>query len=352
MPSVSRLLHLLPPETAHRFTLLALKCGLGPSAAGKDDPVLHTRVWGLDFPNPVGIAAGFDKNAEAVLPLLKAGFGFVEAGTVTPQAQPGNPQPRLFRLPEQKAVINRLGFNNEGLEAYVARLKALANDPFRQKSVVGANLGRNKDQTDAAADYVTGVRAVSKLADYVVINISSPNTPGLRGLQNKPELSALLAEVQKARRTLASPKLPPLLVKIASDLDEAALNNIAEVTLANKVDGLIIGNTTLSRPSGLPPALAQEAGGLSGPPLFSLSNQALRQMYKIIEGKLLLIGVGGIASAEDAYEKIRLGASLVQLYTGLIYGEPELLADIKRGLATLLRRDGFKSVADAVGTAR
>lgn len=341
-----RLLHLLPPEDAHNVTLAMLQTGLALSF-GKDDPILRTRVWDRDFSNPVGLAAGFDKNASVVVPLLNLGFGFVETGTVTPKPQPGNPKPRIFRYAPQQAVINRLGFNNEGLEKYCARFRGFANHPMRKKGVVGANIGRNKDSADAVADYVMGVKAVSELADYVVINISSPNTPGLRGLQNKKELGALLAEVQKARAGL--PKKPPLVVKIAPDLEEEALADIAEVTLNYQVDGIIIGNTTLSRPADLATEFAKEAGGLSGPPLFDLSTRVLRQMYRLTHGRMPLIGVGGISSALGAYKKVRAGASLVQIYTGLIYHGPELLFRIKRELPQLLRRDGFSSLKDAVG---
>jgi dihydroorotate dehydrogenase len=345
--NLTRLLHLLPPETAHEATLLALQSGLAPRASGPDDPVLHTKLWGLDFPNPVGLSAGFDKNAAAVIPLLKLGFGFVEAGTVTPRPQSGNPKPRLFRIPAQQAVINRLGFNNKGLEAYLQRLQAIEKDPARRIGVVGANVGRNKDSPDGNADYVTGVKAVSPYADYVVINISSPNTPGLRGLQNKSELAVLLSAVQQARMGIS--KKPPLLVKIAPDLDDQALSDIAEVVTNAGADGLIISNTTVSRPGNIPAELAKETGGLSGPPIFEMSNEILRKIYRLTSGRLPLIGVGGIASAADAYKKIRLGASLVQLYTGLIYGGPQMLFDIKKGLAELLRRDGFNSVQEAVG---
>jgi dihydroorotate dehydrogenase len=340
------LLRLLPPEQAHRCTLALLKHGGAFLHARPVDPMLATRVWDLDFAHPVGLAAGFDKNAECVTALLNLGFAFVETGTVTPRPQPGNPKPRLFRLPAQRAVINRLGFNSEGLDVYTKNLRALG--PSRARGIVGANIGRNKESTDAVADYVTGIRSVSDVADYVTVNISSPNTPGLRGLQNREELEQLLSAVQAARHTL--PKKPPLLVKIAPDLDEAACEGIAEVALHNNVDGLIVSNTTLSRPDYLPPGLAAEAGGLSGPPLFELSTQILARMYRLTQGRLPLVGVGGISSAEDAYAKIRAGASLVQLYTAFIYQGPELLNVICEGLVQLLRRDGFKNIREAVGT--
>lgn len=339
------ILHLFPPETAHTLTLKLLPFSAHFFTGGEDDAVLRTKVCGLDFSNPLGLAAGFDKNAEVIVPLLKCGFGSVEAGTVTPRAQSGNPRPRLFRLPEEEAVINRLGFNNEGLESYVARMGAAV--AMRTRGVIGANVGKNKDSVDAVADYVTGVRAVSPIADYVVVNISSPNTPGLRGLQNRDELTTLLKAVQDARVNM--PRKPPLFVKIAPDLDAPARADVADVLLAAKVDGMIIGNTTLSRPPELLSPAKHEAGGLSGPPLKSLSNEVLQDMYKLTGGKLPIIGVGGIASADDAYAKIRLGASLVQLYTALVYKGPWLVADIKNGLTAMLKRDGFKNVTEAVG---
>lgn len=338
-------LHLFPPETAHTLTLKLLPYSAPFFAGGNDDAILHTQLCGLAFSNPLGLAAGFDKNAEVIVPLLKCGFGFVEAGTVTPRAQSGNPRPRLFRLPEEEAVINRLGFNNAGLEPYVARMGAAA--AMRTRGIIGANVGKNKDSVDAAADYVTGVKAVSPIADYVVINISSPNTPGLRGLQNRDELTALLKAVQDARADIV--RKPPLFVKIAPDLDAPARADVADVLLAAKVDGIIIGNTTLSRPPELVSPAKHEAGGLSGPPLKLLSNEVLKDMYKLTGGKLPIIGVGGIASADDAYAKIRLGASLIQLYTALVYKGPWLIADIKRGLTVMLKRDGYKNVAEAVG---
>ena len=348
MQILIKLLRLLPPEKAHALSLAALRRGFFPRGADKaPDALLMQRILGLDFPHPIGLAAGFDKNAEAVVPLLRAGFAFVEAGTVTPLPQSGNPEPRLFRIPQARAVINRLGFNNDGLEAFCARLAETANDPLVRKRVVGANVGCNKDAKDKIADFVKGVAAVSELADYVTINISSPNTPGLRGLQNRAELEHLLSEVQKTRAHLSAK--PSLLVKISPDLDEAGLQAIADVAIKAKVDGLIISNTTISRPAGLPEDIAKQAGGLSGAPLFDLSNKVLARMYQLTKGKLPLIGVGGVGSAEDAYKKIRAGASLVQLYTALIYEGPGLIAKIKAGLVKLLQRDGFKNVSEAVG---
>ncbi len=345
MSFLIKALHLLPPEAAHNATLALLKTGLAPACRVPDAPVLRTTVWGREFPNPIGLSAGFDKNAEVVLPLLNLGFGFVEAGTVTPRPQAGNPSPRIFRWSEQRAVINRLGFNNKGLEFYCHNLIWAQSNAH--SGIIGGNIGKNKDSTDAIADYLLGLRAVSPLVDYLTINISSPNTPGLRGLQNRDELNALLQAIQAERQKLAAQ--PPLLVKIAPDLDEQAITDIAEVVTQNKIDGLIISNTTISRPAHLPPELAAEAGGLSGPPVLEMSNAVLARMARLTQGKLPLIGVGGVSSGADAYRKIRLGASLVQLYTALIYHGPSLVGRIKTELAGLLERDGFQHVADAVG---
>jgi dihydroorotate dehydrogenase len=344
----ARLLRLLPAETAHRLTLRALAAlpvgwiGNGPGGPWEEDHILATTVFGLDFPNPIGLAAGFDKNAEAFAHMRELGFGFAEIGSVTPRPQAGNPRPRLFRLPEDQAIVNRMGFNNDGLAAVQARLRG--RDPVIQ-GILGANLGKNKDSDDAAADYVAGVRALAPLADYLVVNVSSPNTPGLRALQGREPLAALLAVVGAAR----GGRHPPLLLKIAPDLTEADKADIAEVALARGVDGLIVGNTTIARPAGLASPAAAQAGGLSGRPLFAPSTAVLADMYRLTGGKLPLIGVGGIGSAEDAYAKIRAGASLLQLYTALVYQGPGLVARIKRGLAQRLRADGFASLASAVG---
>jgi dihydroorotate dehydrogenase len=344
----ARLLRLLPAEMAHRLTVRALAAtppgwiAGGPWGAWEEDHILATRVFGLDFPNPIGLAAGFDKNAETFRHMAALGFGFAEIGSVTPRPQPGNPRPRLFRLPEDQAIVNRLGFNNDGLAAVQARLR---RRPPRMQGILGANLGRNKDSTDAAADYAAGVRALAPLADYLVVNVSSPNTPGLRALQGREPLAALLAAVRAAR---GGPS-PPLLLKIAPDLTEADKADIAEVALEGGVDGLIVSNTTIARPAGLASPAAVEAGGLSGRPLFAPSTAVLADMYRLTSGRLPLIGVGGIAGAEDAYAKIRAGASLLQLYTALVYQGPGLVARIKRGLAARLRADGFASLAAAVG---
>ena len=338
------LLRLLPPETAHHLTLRALTLGLVPPPGSAPDPLLRTTLWGRDFPNPIGLAAGFDKNAAVPDAMLGLGFGFVEIGSVTPLAQAGNPNPRVFRIAEDGAVINRLGFNNDGLDLVAARLAARS-----RRGIVGANIGKNRDSPDAAADYEAGIRAFAPLADYLVVNISSPNTPGLRDLQRRHEVTALLERLLAARRA-AAPATPPLLVKIAPDLTVEERADLADVALTSGIDGLIIANTTVARPPGLRGVHAHEPGGLSGKPLFAPSTALLAEMYRRTKGRVPLIGVGGIASGADAYAKIRAGASLVQLYTALIYQGPGLVERIKSELAALLRRDRFASVAAAVGS--
>jgi len=340
------LLHQMDPERAHNLTLAALRAGLVPARRAAEDPILAQDLWGLHFPNPLGLAAGFDKNAVAMKPLLALGLGFVEVGSLTPRPQPGNPKPRIFRLPEDRGVINRLGFNNDGQAAAKARLEA-----FRAEAtgLVGVNLGKNKDAADAAADYVAGVACLGALADYLVVNVSSPNTPGLRALQGRDELENLLTQVLAARDRLPDGRRPPLVLKVAPDLDAADKQDIAAVALAMGLDGLAVSNTTVARPAGLVGRHRGETGGLSGRPLFAASTAVLADFHRLTRGRLPLIGIGGVASAADAYAKIRAGARLVQLYTGLIYGGPALAGEITDGLATLLRRDGFSSIGEAVG---
>ena len=339
------LLRLLAPEAAHRASIVALGAGIAPRAAAPDPPRLGITLWGLRFPNPVGLAAGFDKNAMVPDAMLRFGFGFVETGTVTPRPQPGNPKPRLFRLVEDRALINRLGFNNEGLDAAHRRLAAR----HKRTGLVGANLGKNKDSIDAVADYVEGVRVLAPLADYLVVNVSSPNTPGLRDLQRRASLLALIAALRSARAEATPADPPPLLLKIAPDLSERERLEIAEAALETGIDGLIISNTTVVRGAGLRSPHAREPGGLSGVPLFAPSTALVAEMRRLTRGRIPLIGVGGIASGADAYTKIRAGASLVQLYTSLVYEGPGLVRRIKRDLADFLARDGFASIADAVG---
>ena len=338
------LLRRLDAEAAHGLALRALALGLAGADRTADDPILATTACGLAFRNPIGLAAGFDKDATAVLPLMRAGFGCVEIGTVTPRPQPGNPRPRLFRLAEDQAVINRMGFNNAGLAATLTRLAAL---PRPLPAILGANIGVNKDGAVPEADYPALYAALAPLADYVTLNISSPNTPGLRDLQGEARLAAILDAIAATRAGLAH--RPPLLVKIAPDLSEVALGPLVETCAARGVAGLIIGNTTVARPDSLRSPHRVEAGGLSGAPLRERSTAMLRACYRLARGRLALVGVGGVASGADALAKIRAGAALVQLYTGFAYAGPALVPRLKAELAALLRRDGFTRVADAVG---
>jgi dihydroorotate dehydrogenase len=332
----------LDAETAHGLALRALRAGLAGSDRGADDPVLATTAFGLRFRNPIGLAAGFDKNAEAVMPLMRLGFGFVETGTVTPRPQQGNPRPRLFRLEEDRAVINRMGFNNAGLEAYRARLAAL---PRPLPAVLGGNIGVNKEGAEPRRDYPALYAALAPVADYIVVNVSSPNTPGLRDLQGEAALIGILDAIA----AVCTKAGPPLLVKIAPDLADAALGPVVEACATRGVAGLIISNTTIARPDTLRSAHRREAGGLSGPPLFARSTEMLRQVHRLARGRLELVGVGGVGSGAEAYAKIRAGAALVQLYAGFAYDGPALIPRIKAELAALLRRDGFAHVADAIG---
>jgi dihydroorotate dehydrogenase len=336
------LLRRFSPETAHHLALLALRLGWVPSDNEPDDPILQIKLFGQTFNNPLGMAAGFDKNAEVVRGLYQLGFGFVEAGTVTPKPQAGNPQPRMFRLKEDEAVINRLGFNNHGADIVAARLQKLRKRPL--PGILGINIGKNKTSEDALHDYVTCAQQLSAFTDYVVINVSSPNTPGLRALQNVATLKEL---IEQTRAVCAA----PLLVKIAPDLVDNDLQDIATLALQLKLAGLVVTNTTITRPSSLQGKAKNELGGLSGAPLFALSTRILQDMYRLTQGQVPLIGVGGITSGADAYAKIRAGASLVQLYTAMIYQGPYLVAAIKKDLATRLRSDGFTSLQAAVGSA-
>lgn len=335
----------LEPERAHRLTIGALRAGLVPRAAPVTESILSTNVWSLRFQNPIGLAAGFDKNAEAPDAMLELGFGFVEVGTVTPRAQSGNPRPRLFRLPEEQAVINRMGFNNDGIAVVASRLAQRREEG--RSGPVGGNVGPNKDDVDPAAACAAAVATLCAFVDYLVVNVSSPNTPGLRSLQRRAELARLLEVCREARDR--SGMATPLLVKVAPDLSAEERADIAEVILQAGVDGLVATNTTTDRPINLAGRARDEPGGLSGAPLFRRSTDVLADFYRLTDGRLPLIGVGGIGSGAQAYAKIRAGASLLQLYTALIYQGPALVGRIARDLAQLLHRDGFASVAEAVG---
>jgi dihydroorotate dehydrogenase len=334
------LLSRLDAETAHGLALRALNSGLLPTDRRPDPPSLTLRVWDRSLANPIGLAAGFDKDAEVPDALLDLGFGLVEIGSVTPRPQDGNPRPRLFRLAEDRGVINRMGFPGQGLDAARSRLATRARRGF-----VGVNVGANKDSTDRAADYVACSAALAPYADYLVCNVSSPNTPGLRSLQGRTQLADLLKRVQDAIAT----KPVPLLVKIAPDATDKDLDDIVAVCRELRMDGIIVGNTTLSRPPALRSPRREEAGGLSGAPLMALSTDVLRRTARRVERQFPLIGCGGIGSGADAYAKIRAGASLVQLYSAMVFDGPPLIRRIKDELAALLARDGFASVSEAVG---
>lgn len=344
------LLFRLPAEMAHHLALYGLKRRLVPAQPHKEYPSLRCTLWGMEFANPIGMAAGFDKDAEVINPLLEQGFGFVEVGTVTPLPQAGNPTPRLFRLTQDKAIINRMGFNNRGGTAFLQKLERWGQQTQGYEGIVGANIGKNKDTVDPLEDYLTLYRKVYGLSDYITINISSPNTPGLRGLQRREELEILLDALMKLRKELAENlgKIP-LLVKIAPDLDAQARKDIADVALTHRVDGLIVTNTTISRPATLKSGHKSETGGLSGAPLTALALEVLRDIYQLTEAKIPLIGVGGISSAEEAYARIRAGASLIQVYTAFIYEGFGLVNRMKKGLAEKLERDGFNHISEAVG---
>lgn len=331
------------------MSLKAMKHGLIPPAPRLSDPALESMVCGLKFPNPVGLSAGFDKNAEVIGPAFKFGFGFVEAGTVTPKPQAGNPKPRVFRNANHKAVINRMGFPNAGAQVFKDNLEKFLSAPERPNGVVGINIGMNKTQKEPAKDYAYLIRMLAPMADYLTINISSPNTPGLRDLQKRAPLTELLGVVMEERKKACRTHPPPLLVKLAPDLDESQQEELAQTLLDCKVDGVILGNTTLERPETLPAKFRAEQGGLSGQPLTTKSTQIIRNFYSLTKGKLPIIGVGGIASGEQAYEKIKAGASLVQLYTGLVFEGPNVAYSINKRLLELLKADGLESVSAAVG---
>jgi len=354
--AISSVFQLIDAETAHSLAVWSLAHGLAPRETEPDAKELAVKLWGRTFPNPVGMAAGLDKDAECPRALLEMGFGFVEVGTVTPLPQPGNDRPRMFRLKEHGAVINRYGFNSRGADYAVASLSRFRSEQVagkvRSAGLVAVNIGKNKTAEDAVADYCVGVQRLGGLADAIVVNISSPNTPGLRSLQGRKELEGLVRRVRAARDAMAWGEQgpPPLLVKIAPDLSREDQEDIAAVVSRASVDGLVVSNTTVTRPESIRshPA-AQEAGGLSGRPLFGMSTQLLANMYRLTDGKVPIIGVGGIADGYDAYKKIRAGASLVEVYTMFAYEGPILVRKIKRQMLECLRKDGFLSLQEAVG---
>lgn len=341
---IKPLLWRLSPERAHRVAVWLL--AHNPIGSLNDDPRLHVEVLGRHFGNPIGLAAGFDKDAEAWRQAGRLGFGFVEVGSVTPRAQAGNPRPRLFRLDHERAIINRMGFNNAGLDAMALRLKSTWPQPG---ILLGVNLGKDRDSEDAAADYEIGAQRLGSRADYIVINVSSPNTPGLRALQGKAPLTELIARTHRALGESGADNPPPLLLKIAPDLADQDLADIAEVAMEGLLAGLIATNTTIARPAGLDPRYASQAGGLSGRPLFEPSTRVLRELYRLTHGTLPLIGVGGVSSGADAYAKIRAGASLVQLYSALVFEGPYMVFRLKRELLQCLEHDGLGSIGEAVG---
>lgn len=338
------LLFMLPPERAHALTISALRRS-PVRTKNPADVRLSLTVAGLRFPNPVGLAAGFDKDAEVPDAALGLGFGFVEVGSITPRPQDGNPRPRLFRLQEDRAVINRMGFNNGGAEAARARLAKRAGED----GIVGVNVGANKDSADRIADYAEMTRMMASHASYLTVNISSPNTPGLRALQDEGALRALLAAVGEARDAASVGAGPPIFLKVAPDLEPTDIDAIARLSIDAKLGALIVSNTTISRPA-LGSRHAAETGGLSGAPLKALALEKLRDFRKATGGTMPLVGVGGIQNAEDAWERIRAGASLIQLYSALVYEGPGLARRITRGLENLMHRDGFASIAEAVGS--
>lgn len=328
------------PEQAHKLSLLGLTAGLGPKDRKSDDPVLATKLAGIDLSNPLGLAAGFDKNADAPDALLAMGFGFVECGAVTPRAQDGKPRPRIFRLEEDEAVINRMGFPNKGLDRFRGKLEARAAQP----GLVGVNLGANLDSEDRIADYVACLDALKGLAGFFTVNVSSPNTPGLRTLQESGALDDLLARVAAVRDAA------PVFLKVAPDIEDSEAADMVDAVRRHALDGVIVSNTSITRPDTLQSAKMGEAGGLSGPPIFERSTELVREFRRAAGPDLAIIGVGGIDSADTAYAKIRAGANALQLYTALVYHGPGLIRQIKDGLVERLKSDGFTCVSDAVGT--
>ena len=342
-----KILKLLPPELAHSFSIQALKY-LNLKFDNSNDPILSQHILGLDFPNPIGLAAGFDKNAEVISSMFSLGFGFIEVGTITPLPQNGNPKPRVFRLEEDKGIINSLGFNNKGIlkaKKNLIKLKSSSN----KNRIVGVNLGINKNSKDSINDYLFGIESFCNLANYITINISSPNTVGLRDLQLRGKIENLIKQVVLKREKIESLTKIPIFIKISPDLNDDQLRDIALISLANNIDGLIITNTTINRPNNLLSKNKNFKGGLSGKPLFQASNKILKKMYNLTNGQIILIGVGGISSGSDCYEKIKSGASLIQLYSALTFSGPSLISKIKKELVDLIKTDGYKNISDLIG---
>ena len=342
-----KILKFLPPELAHSFSIQVLKY-INLKYDNINDPILSQHILGLDFPNPIGLAAGFDKNAEVISSMFSLGFGFIEVGTITPLPQNGNPKPRVFRLEEDKGIINSLGFNNKGIlkaKKNLIKLKSSSN----KNRIVGVNLGINKNSTDSINDYLFGIESFCNLANYITINISSPNTVGLRDLQLRGKIENLIKQVVLKREKIDSLTKIPIFIKISPDLNDDQLRDIALISLANNIDGLIITNTTVNRPNNLLSKNKNFKGGLSGKPLFQASNKILKKMYNLTNGQIILIGVGGISSGSDCYEKIKSGASLIQLYSALTFSGPSLISKIKKELVDLIKTDGYKNISDLIG---
>ncbi|MDC3112440.1 quinone-dependent dihydroorotate dehydrogenase [Pelagibacteraceae bacterium] len=342
-----KILRLLPPEISHTVTINFLKY-FKVRQKNIEDSILSQHLMGLDFPNPIGLAAGFDKNAEVMHSMFSFGFGFIEVGTITPQPQIGNSKPRVFRLSEDKAIINRLGFNNKGIKKVKKNLIKHQKSYLNNK-ILGINIGKNKNSKDAIDDYLTGLEELGDLASYITINISSPNTEGLRDLQLRGKIEKLIKKIIDKRDEIKNFNTKPILIKISPDLNDDQLRDLALISLANNIDGLILTNSTIKRESNLISLNKEKKGGLSGRPLYDNSNLVLKKMYELTNGQIPLIGVGGISSGRDCYEKIKSGASLVQLYTALVYSGPNLINSMKGELIDLIKTDGYKNISEVIG---
>ncbi len=347
LDSSIKILKIFPPELAHSITINLLKY-FNFNFNNIEDPILSQHLIGLDFPNPVGLAAGFDKNAEVVNSMFSFGFGFVEVGTITPLPQQGNPKPRVFRLENDNAIINSLGFNNKGAKKVKKNISKLRKS-LSENRIIGVNLGKNKNTINSIDDYLIGMEQLGNIASYITINISSPNTQGLRDLQLKGNIENLIKQIVLKREQIESINKKPILIKISPDLNDDQLRDIALISLANNIDGLILTNTTTNRSNKLLSTNKNKKGGLSGKPLFEISNNILRKMYNLTNGQITLIGVGGISNGSDCYEKLKSGASLVQLYSSLTYSGPLLISKIKKELIDLIKTDGYKNISEIVG---